>query len=85
MGLAAKFSTRDSAMISTKRIIVVFLLATSFALADKPMVLEKLHEKVLCVIDGDVLTLQTEGKPLSIRLEGIDAPESGHKFWGGVA
>lgn len=68
------------AMISTKRIVIAFLLATSFVLADRPKVIEELRGKVLGVIDGDTLTLHTDGKPLSIRLEGIDAPESGQKY-----
>lgn len=64
----------------TNRFAVVFFLTASFAWADKPKVLEEFRGKVTGVIDGDTLTLHTTGKPLNIRLEGIDAPEAGQKF-----
>lgn len=73
---------RMRVIISTSALLLGVWLASSFALAGKPKVIEDLHGKVLGVIDGDTLTLHTTGKPLSIRLEGIDAPESGQKFGG---
>jgi micrococcal nuclease len=67
-------------MNTPKRILLAYLVLTSIAWAEKPKVIEEIHGTVAGVIDGDTLTLHTSGKPSSIRLEGIDAPESGQKF-----
>ncbi|MFO1044492.1 MAG: thermonuclease family protein [Planctomycetaceae bacterium] len=66
-------------MIS-RHLLLLALVIGSPVYADKPKVIDELHGKVLGVLDGDTLTLHAAGKPLSIRLEGIDAPESGQKF-----
>ncbi len=58
----------------------VILLFASLALADKPKVLEEFSGDVVGVIDGDTLTMHQGGKLVSIRLEGIDAPESSQKY-----
>ncbi|MDB5344325.1 MAG: putative partition-related protein [Schlesneria sp.] len=68
-------------MLSMKNLVWIVLLATvSSTFADAPRVLEEIKGEVLGVIDGDTVTLHTTGKPLSIRLEGIDAPESSQRL-----
>ena len=37
---------------------------------------ESWHGKVVGVADGDTITVLRDGKPVKIRLHGIDAPES---------
>jgi endonuclease YncB( thermonuclease family) len=39
-----------------------------------------LRGKVVGVSDGDTITVLVDRKPIKIRLEGIDAPESGQSF-----
>lgn len=60
--------------------ILLFVFVASLALADKPMIIEEIRGRVPGVIDGDTFTLHTNGKAASVRLEGIDAPESAQKF-----
>lgn len=67
-------------MILTSRMLVLFLLMATAAFAEKPKVIEEIRGTVSGVIDGDTIVLHTSAKPLTIRLEGIDAPESSQRY-----
>lgn len=54
------------------------VLACVAIAADKP---EEIQGKVVNVVDGDTITLRSGKDLLSIRLEGIDAPERGQAYW----
>ncbi len=55
---------------------ILLLSLSSLALAD-----EELKGKVIGIAEGDIIELLTEGKQkVKIRLNGIDAPESGQDY-----
>jgi micrococcal nuclease len=56
---------------------VVLAAATLLA---APPVIEQLTGKVVGVSDGDTITVLVGKQQLKVRLEGIDAPESGQSF-----
>lgn len=61
-------------MLRNFRLIVVFpLLLPSLCLAD-------FYGRVVRVVDGDTVQIQADGKMQKVRLNGIDAPESGQPF-----
>jgi micrococcal nuclease len=56
------------------------LLVTSFLLADPPQIVDEFSGKVVSVADGDTVTVLVDEVQIKVRLEGIDAPESGQSF-----
>jgi micrococcal nuclease len=54
-------------------LLLTLLLTTTAADTD-------LRGKVVGVSDGDTITVLVDKKPIKIRLEGIDAPETGQSF-----
>jgi micrococcal nuclease len=57
----------------------LFLLA-GLVWAVPPKVLEELSGKVIGVTDGDTIKVLVNKETVIVRLEGIDAPESGQSF-----
>lgn len=56
------------------------VLVTSLLLAAPPKVTEVISGKVVGVTDGDTITLLVNKETIKVRLEGIDAPESGQSY-----
>src|SRR5262245_17684121 len=57
------------------------LLIVGWLLAEKtPKVLEEIGGKVVGVTDGDTIKVLVNNETIVIRLEGIDAPESGQSY-----
>lgn len=55
----------------------LFLIGAAAAFAQPPKPLEEIPGKVVAVVDGDSLTLQrADQTKITVRLEGIDAPEA---------
>ena len=52
------------------------LLVTGLLLAAPPKVVEEISGKVIGVTDGDTIKVLVEKETITVRLEGIDAPES---------
>lgn len=65
-----------------KTIVSIFaVIALSVvALAAPPKVTEELSGKIIAVTDGDTIKLLVNKKSITVRLEGIDAPESKQSF-----
>jgi endonuclease YncB( thermonuclease family) len=42
---------------------------------------EDFRGRVVTVVDGDTIGVLRDGREIRIRLDGIDAPESGQDFW----
>lgn len=59
--------------------IVVFYLA-GLVFAAPPKVVEELSGKVISITDGDTIKVLVNKESVTVRLEGIDAPESGQSF-----
>ncbi len=62
-------------MITRSRIFILSLLLLSF-LPPSPSFAQTFPAVVLRVIDGDTVRVDLQGKEESVRLIGIDAPES---------
>ncbi len=58
----------------------LLLLLTGLAFAAPPKVVEELSGKVISVTDGDTIKVLVNKETVTVRLEGIDAPESGQSF-----
>ncbi len=58
-------------------IVAIVWLAACAALADEP---ETFTGRCVKVADGDTITVLRGEEPISVRLEGIDAPERGRDF-----
>jgi len=58
----------------------MFVLVTGLVVAAPPKVLEEFSGKVVAVTDGDTLKLLVETETITVRLEGIDAPEAKQSF-----
>jgi endonuclease YncB( thermonuclease family) len=58
----------------------VLLLLAGLAFAVPPKVVEELSGKVISVTDGDTIKVLVNKETVTVRLEGIDAPESGQSF-----
>ena len=58
----------------------VLLLLTGLAFAVPPKVVDELSGKVISVTDGDTIKVLVNKETVTVRLEGIDAPESGQSF-----
>ncbi len=56
------------------------LLFAGLVLAAPPQVVEEFSGKVIGVTDGDTLKVLVNKETVTVRLEGIDAPESGQSF-----
>ena len=56
-------------------ILLLLTLLATYKAADT-----NLRGKVVDVSDGDTITVLVDRKPIKIRLDGIDAPESGQSF-----
>ena len=58
----------------------VLLLLTGLVFAAPPKVVEELSGKVIAVTDGDTIKVLVDKETITVRLEGIDAPESKQSF-----
>lgn len=58
----------------------ILLLLAGLAFAAPPKVVEELSGKVVSVTDGDTIKVLIGKETVTVRLEGIDAPESGQSF-----
>ena len=56
------------------------VLVTGLLLAAPPKVTEEISGKVVGVTDGDTITVLVNKETIKVRLEGIDAPESGQSY-----
>lgn len=56
------------------------VLVTGLLLAAPPKVTEEISGKVVGVTDGDTITVLVNKESIKVRLEGIDAPESGQSY-----
>jgi endonuclease YncB( thermonuclease family) len=56
------------------------VLFTGLLLAAPPKVTEEISGKVVGVTDGDTITVLVNKETIKVRLEGIDAPESGQSY-----
>jgi micrococcal nuclease len=73
---AARVHGAMSFMKRTRFVLtIVALLSTSFSFAG-----EQLSGKCVAIHDGDTLSILLDGKPVKIRLWGIDAPELKQAF-----
>jgi len=59
---------------------VMFVFVAGLVVAAPPKVLEELKGKVVAVTDGDTLKVLVNKETITVRLEGIDAPESKQSF-----
>ncbi len=63
------------------RTLACFLVLAGFAFAESPKVIETFTGRVIGVSDGDTVKVLKEDKTsVTVRLEAIDAPESGQAF-----
>ena len=60
--------------------IPIILIVTSLVLAAPPKVIDEFTGKVIGVTDGDTIKVLVNKESITIRLEGIDAPESKQSF-----
>lgn len=60
--------------------LFVTLLFCGLLFAASPKVVEEFSGKVVGVTDGDTITVLVNNESIKVRLEGIDAPESGQSF-----
>lgn len=60
--------------------IPIILIVTGLVLAAPPKVIEEFTGKVIGVTDGDTIKVLLNKETITIRLEGIDAPESKQSF-----
>lgn len=67
-------------LLRTQAVLLMSLLLLCMTFAEEPEVIEELEGKVVSVIDGDTIKILIERKTITIRLEGIDAPESKQSF-----
>lgn len=58
----------------------ILLLLAGLTFAAPPKVVEELSGKVVSVTDGDTIKVLIGKETVTVRLEGIDAPESGQSF-----
>ncbi len=58
----------------------VILLLTGLALAAPPKVVEEFSGKVIGITDGDSIKVLVNKASITVRLEGIDAPEKSQSF-----
>ena len=56
------------------------LLLAGLVLAAPPKVVEEFSGKVIGVTDGDTIKVLVNKESVTVRLEGIDAPESGQSY-----
>lgn len=61
-------------------ILFVTLLLCGLLFAAPPKFVEEFTGKVVGVTDGDTITVLVNKESIKLRLEGIDAPESGQSF-----
>ncbi len=59
---------------------IIVLLLTGLVFAAPPRVVEELSGKVIDVTDGDTIKVLVNKETITVRLEGIDAPESKQSF-----
>jgi micrococcal nuclease len=60
--------------------IPIILIAAGLVFAAPPKVIEEFTGKVIGVTDGDTIKVLVNKESITIRLEGIDAPESKQSF-----
>jgi endonuclease YncB( thermonuclease family) len=63
-----------------KTLSVALVAVSSLVLAAPPKVVDQFSGKVVSVTDGDTLKVLVKDQPITVRLEGIDAPESGQSY-----
>jgi len=64
-----------------RRVLFRFILLLGTAFPVTPAAAQTVSGKVVGVSDGDSLTLLVQGnRQIKVRLEGIDAPETGQEF-----
>jgi len=56
------------------------MLVAGMAFAAPLKIVEEIHGKVVGVTDGDTITVLVNKGTIEVRLEGIDAPESGQRY-----
>ena len=61
-------------------ITAVVVLASSLLIAAPPKVVEEFSGKVIAITDGDTIKVLVGKESVTIRLEGIDAPEKSQSF-----
>lgn len=61
-------------------IALTILLISSVLLAAPPKIIDQFTGKVVGVTDGDTVTVLVNKKTVTVRLDGIDAPESRQSF-----
>lgn len=59
---------------------IILLICTGFVVAAPPKVVEELSGKVISVADGDTIKVLVDKETITVRLEGIDAPETKQSF-----
>lgn len=59
---------------------VAVLLLAGLVFAAPPTVVEEISGKVIGISDGDTIKVLVNKEAITVRLEGIDAPESGQSF-----
>ena len=59
---------------------ILLACLAAVALADAPKATEELTGKVIAVTDGDTINVLVNEETVKVRLEGIDAPESGQSY-----
>lgn len=60
--------------------LTAIVLVTGLLVAAPPKVTEQVSGKVVGVTDGDTVTVLVNRESIKVRLEGIDAPESGQSY-----
>lgn len=61
-------------------LVMLFVLTFGIVSAAPPKVVEELSGKVISVTDGDTIKVLVGKETVTVRLDGIDAPESGQSY-----
>lgn len=66
-----------SPVFKSALVSAAFVYCTAFGAAQT----ENFSGRVVTVVDGDTIGVLRDGHEVRVRLDGIDAPESGQDFW----